>query len=96
MGDCTLFDQEEKELKEKQSESYIVPALKRGLQILNLFSVQHSVLTVSEFAENLNVTVPSIYRTVITLSELGYLKKIGRNAYELGPMVLSRGFCYLS
>ena len=89
-----LFDQKEKE--QKHSESYIVPALKRGLQILNTFSSQYPVLTVNEFAEKLNVTAPSIYRTVITLSEQGYLKKIGRNAYELGPMVLSRGFCYLS
>jgi DNA-binding IclR family transcriptional regulator len=27
---------------------------------------------------------------------MNYLKKIGRNAYELGPMVLSRGFCFLA
>jgi DNA-binding IclR family transcriptional regulator len=77
-------------------EAYIVPALKRGLQILELFSRSRRVLTVSDFAAGLGVSVSSIYRTVVTLTELHYLKKVGRNSYELGPMVLSRGFCYLA
>lgn len=38
----------------------------------------------------------AIYRTVVTLTGMNYLKKAGRNAYELVPMVLSRGFCYLA
>ncbi len=82
--------------KKKTSEAYVVPALQRGLQILDIFTFSRRVLTVNDFAEGLGVTAPSIYRTVITLAELGYLKKTGRNAYELGPMVLSRGFCYLA
>lgn len=82
--------------REKSSESYVVPALMRGLQILGLFSSDRRVLNVNDFAEGVGGTAPSIYRTVITLTELGYLKKIGRNSYELGSMVLSRGFCYLA
>ena len=27
---------------------------------------------------------------------MDYLKKVGRNSYEMGSMVLSRGFCYLA
>jgi DNA-binding IclR family transcriptional regulator len=68
----------------------------RGLQILGLFSLNRRVLNVNDFAEGLGVTAPSIYRTVVTLTELGYLEKTGRNSYELGSMVLSRGFCYLA
>ena len=75
---------------------YTVPALKKGLQILEMFSMQRRVLTLGDFAERLKVSTSSIYRTVVTLTELNYLKKVGRNAYELGPMVLSRGFCYLA
>ena len=82
--------------REKSSESYVVPALMRGLQILGLFSSDRRVLKVNDFAEGVGGTAPSIYRTIITLTELGYLKKTGRNSYELGSMVLSRGFCYLA
>ncbi|MGD9124085.1 MAG: IclR family transcriptional regulator, partial [Desulfarculaceae bacterium] len=38
----------------------------------------------------------TIYRIVVTLTEMQYLKKVGRNEYELGPKVLSNGFVYLS
>lgn len=82
--------------QDKSSESYLVPALVKGLQILGLFSSQERVLTVNDFAARLGVSASSIYRTVVTLSETGYLKKTNRNAYELGHMVLSRGFCYLA
>lgn len=80
----------------KDSDSYLVPALTRGLQILEMFSGEDRVLTINDFAEGLGVSVSSIYRTVVTLTELKYLKKIERNSYELGSMVLSRGFIYLA
>ncbi len=61
-----------------------------------MFSTQQQVMTIAEMANNLNVSTSAIYRTVVTLSDMHYLKKAGRNAYELGPMVLSRGFSYLA
>ena len=82
--------------QQKGNTDYMVPALKKGLQILELFSVRQRVLTIGELAERLEVSTSAIYRTVVTLTEMHYLKKAGRNAYELGPMVLSRGFCYLA
>jgi DNA-binding IclR family transcriptional regulator len=54
------------------------------------------VLNIADFAERIHVSTSAIYRTVVTLTEMQYLKKVGRNAYELGPMVLSRGFSYLA
>jgi len=80
----------------KTNDNYLVPALKRGLQILDMFSGKVRVLTINDFAERLGVSSSSIYRTVVTLTELNYLKKINRNSYELGPMVLSNGFIYLA
>jgi len=74
----------------------MVPALKKGLMILELFSSRRRVMTLAELAERLDLSTSAIYRTVITLTEMNYLKKAGRNAYELGSMVLSRGFCYLA
>jgi len=81
---------------EKEADSYIVPALKKGLKIIEMFSEENRTLTLADFADELGMSTSSIYRTVITLTELNYLKKVERNSYQLGPMVLSNGFCYLA
>ncbi|MGS0468088.1 helix-turn-helix domain-containing protein [Cobetia marina] len=75
---------------------YTVPALFRGLRILEMFSSRRKVLTTNDFAEELGTTNSAIYRIVITLTDMGYLKKIARNTYELGPQVISLGFSYLA
>lgn len=80
----------------KNSETYLVPALKRGLQIIEMFSGSTKILTINDFARELGVTASSIYRTVVTLTELDYLRKIERNSYELGSKVLNNGFIYLA
>lgn len=80
-----------------QSErDYRVPALMKGLAILEMFDEQNKVLSTQDFAEHLGVSASSIYRVVMTLTELQYLRKIARNTYELGPANVSRGFAYLA
>lgn len=85
----------EKSSKER-SGPYIVPALQKALTILDLFSADHRTLTSADFAAHLGVSASSIYRIVHTLTEMGYLRKTGRNTYELGPQVVSRGFSFLA
>ena len=75
---------------------YHVPALSRGLQIIEMFDKDKRVLNTQDFAENLGVSASSTYRIVQTLLDMGYLKKVTRNAYELGPQVVSRGFAFLA
>lgn len=75
---------------------YTVPALARGLNILEMFSHQQRVLSTNEFAEHLGVSTSSIYRIVQTLTEMQYLKKVARNTYELGPAVVSLGYSFLA
>ncbi|WP_158773527.1 IclR family transcriptional regulator [Cobetia sp. L2A1] len=75
---------------------YIVPALFRGLKILEMFSTSRKVLTTNDFADELGATNSAIYRIVTTLTDMGYLKKIARNTYELGPQVITLGFSYLA
>ncbi|CAM3535043.1 Pca regulon regulatory protein [Vibrio aerogenes CECT 7868] len=75
---------------------YHVPALARGLQIIEMFSASDRVLTTHDFAERLGVSASSTYRIIQTLLDMGYLKKVTRNAYELGPQVVSRGFAFLA
>lgn len=75
---------------------YMVPALQRGLNILQMFGARQRTLGMGEIAEQLGVSVSALYRIVHTLCEMGYLRKLGKNSYELGPQVVSDGFSYLT
>ncbi|MFS9629969.1 helix-turn-helix domain-containing protein, partial [Klebsiella pneumoniae] len=75
---------------------YIVPALQRGLRILELFNSDQRNLNMNDLAELMGGSVSSIYRIVQTLAAMGYLQKVGKNGYELGPQLISRGFTYLA
>jgi len=75
---------------------YRVPSLQRGLAILQMFTAARRNLSMAEMAERLGVSVSAIYRIVHTLCEMGYLRKLGKNNYELGPQVVSDGFGYLT
>lgn len=83
-------------MKPNSEKDYSVPALIRGLSILNMFNDKDRVLSTNDFAERLGVSVSSIYRIVQTLSETEYLTKLARNTYSLGPAVISLGYAYLA
>ncbi|WP_437881683.1 IclR family transcriptional regulator [Pseudomonas sp. LRF_L74] len=80
----------------KDETDYRVPALQRGLQVLEMFSADERTLSMQDIAERLGGTVSSIYRIVVTLTDMGYLQKVGKNSYSLGSQVISRGFTYLA
>jgi IclR family pca regulon transcriptional regulator len=75
---------------------YTVPALQKGLQILEIFDSQRRRLSQSEMAKTLGVSSSSLYRIVQTLTSMGYLNKVGTNTYSLGSQVITRGFSYLA
>ncbi|NIF22420.1 MULTISPECIES: IclR family transcriptional regulator [Pantoea] len=75
---------------------YTVPALFRGLTILEMFNSRERILTVQDFADHLGVSTSAIYRIVTTLTEMNYLEKVAKNTYQLGPQVISNGFSYLA
>ncbi|MFP6847455.1 MAG: IclR family transcriptional regulator [Pseudomonas sp.] len=80
----------------ERDSDYRVPALQRGLSILQMFNAQQRSLSSNAIAEQLRVSGSAIYRILITLTEMGYLRKQGKNTYELGPQVLCDGFAYLA
>lgn len=82
--------------KNTTDKDYTVPALARGLSIIEMFSPEQRVLSTNDFAEQLGVTTSSIYRIVQTLTDKQYLAKVARNTYELGPAVVSRGYTFLA
>lgn len=79
------------------SERYLVPALIRGLNILQELSGERRRLTLSEVAAALGVTRSSAYRLLFTLGHMGF---VGFDAetktYALGPQVLQLGYGYLA
>ncbi|HEP9160435.1 TPA: IclR family transcriptional regulator [Pseudomonas aeruginosa] len=75
---------------------YRVPALQRGLTILGMFSSRERSLSMNDMAERLGVSPSAVYRIVQTLVDMGYLRKTGRNTFEMGAQVISDGFTYLA
>jgi DNA-binding IclR family transcriptional regulator len=81
---------------EATENNYRVPALERGLSIIEMFSASERALSMGEIAERLQLTQSAIYRIVQTLVERGYLRKTAKSIYELGPRVVSSGFSWLA
>lgn len=81
----------------KADERYLVPALIRGLTILQGLSGENRKLTLSEVAASLGVTRSSAYRLLFTLGHLGFVvSDADTKTYSLGPEVLRLGYGYLA
>jgi DNA-binding IclR family transcriptional regulator len=77
-------------------ERYLVPALMRGLQVLQSLSGETRRLSLSELAEAIGVTRSSAYRLIYTLDHMGFLKSDAQTkTYTLGPQALRIGYAYL-
>ena len=78
-------------------ERYLVPALIRGLTILQGLSDENRRRTLSEVAASLGVTRSSAYRLLVTLGHLGFVAfDPDTKTYALGPEVLRLGYGYLA
>jgi IclR family pca regulon transcriptional regulator len=72
-----------------------VQSLERGLAIIRVFNSQRPSMTVSEIAQEADLTRAAVRRFLLTLSELGYVRG-KNNRFELTPRVLELGYAYLS
>jgi DNA-binding IclR family transcriptional regulator len=71
---------------------YLVPGLKRGMEVLACFTADAPRLTQGEIAAALGVTRSAIFRVVYTLAELGFLlHDPASGRYALGPALLRLG-----
>ena len=78
-------------------DTYLVPALERGLRILELFNARDPVLTPNLIAQRLGLPRTTALRLVQTLQTLGYLERANRDRdVRLGARVMKLGFDYLS
>lgn len=85
------------EMPHEIDERYMVPALARGLALLEAFGPEKPALTLVEMAKAIGTTRSSAYRLVYTLTELGFLERDeDAKTYRLGSRVLGLGFSFLS
>lgn len=79
------------------TEKYNVPALERGLRVLEEFGRESGTLGAPELARRLNLPRSTVFRLLTTLESMGFLERAASgNDYRLGMAVLRLGFEYLS
>jgi DNA-binding IclR family transcriptional regulator len=79
------------------NDRYIVPGLKRGLDLLRQFSRDSRTLGVGELARRLDLPRTTVFRLARTLEAMGFLQRVDETrSYRLGPAVLGLGFEYLA
>jgi IclR family pca regulon transcriptional regulator len=69
--------------------------LAKGLAVLASFGEQRPSMTLSQAAAASRLSRATARRVLLTLAELGYVARSGRN-FSLAPRILELGFAYLS
>jgi len=78
-------------------EKYMVPALERGLRLMQEFGRDNATLGAPELARRLNLPRATVFRMLNTLEAMGFLQRVGSgNDYRLGLAVLRMGFEFLA
>jgi IclR family pca regulon transcriptional regulator len=68
--------------------------LSKGLAVIRAFSSDHAALTLSNVARSAGIPAATARRCLLTLEELGYITRNGRD-FLLRPRVLELGAAYL-
>ena len=66
---------------------YRVPALERGLQILQMFDRERSTLSPPEIARDLRLPRTTVFRLLQTLEDLGYVERVDARCFRVGTAV---------
>jgi IclR family pca regulon transcriptional regulator len=72
-----------------------VQSLERGLAVIRCFDADRREMRLSEVAARTGLTRAAARRFLLTLAELGYVRKEG-DLFSLRPRVLDLGYAYLS
>jgi IclR family pca regulon transcriptional regulator len=76
-------------------ERHYVRAVERTILVIRAFGAERSTMTLSEVAEASGLDRATARRILLTLADLGYVRRSGRQ-FELTPLVLQLGYAYLS
>lgn len=77
------------------NERYSVPALERGIRILQLFDRTRTEISGVDVVRELRLPRASAFRLLHSLERLGCLRRAASGAYRIGPAVLRLGFEYV-
>ena len=81
----------------RKTANYIVPALDRGLEVLELLSRDGAAATVADITRRLKLPRASVFRILWTLQHKGFVEAdASGKTYQLGPGVLRLGYQYLA
>ncbi len=80
----------------EEENRYLVPALERGLRLLQLFDRSRTDIAPPDIARELDLPRSTVFRLLQTLEHLGCVERGTSGAYRLGPGVLRLGFEYLA
>ena len=76
-----------------ESDRYIVPALQRGLQLMQQFTREEPAHTSAALARKLDMPRASVFRMLYTLEQMGFVERAADGVtYRLGLGVLRLGF----
>ena len=80
-----------------QRPSYVVPALERGLRMLQAFADGRAVQSLSQLSKELDLPRATAFRLANTLVYMGFLDRNEETGeYRVGPAALGLGWTYLS
>lgn len=82
-------------LDENSNDKEFMTTLAKGLAVLASFGEQRPSMTLSQAAAASQLSRATARRVLLTLSELGYVARNGRQ-FSLAPRILELGFAYLS
>lgn len=97
MSGSSISDSATDSVVDGGSDKYMVPALERGLRLLQEFGRDNATLGAPELARRLQLPRATVFRMLNTLESMGFLQRAdGGNDYRLGLSVLRLGFEFLS
>ena len=97
MSGSSISDSATDSVVDGGSDKYMVPALERGLRLLQEFGRGNATLGAPELARRLQLPRATVFRMLNTLESMGFLQRAeGGNDYRLGLSVLRLGFEFLS
>ncbi len=82
--------------REDDDTRYLVPALERGLRILQMFDRQRGEIGAPDIARELSLPRSTVFRLLQTLEHLHCVERTDAGTYRLGSGVLRLGFEYLA
>ncbi|WP_127583799.1 IclR family transcriptional regulator [Paenibacillus koleovorans] len=80
----------------KKKNTYIVPALEKGLLIMEKLSASDAPLRLTDIHEQMGIAKTSVFMIMSTLETMGYVEKVDENRYRVSMKLYNMGIDILS